>query len=510
MNLQLLPILMPLIGAILCLLGRRSVPFQRWISGVVSISLPIFAFYLLLRVRADGVMALRLGNWPDAFGIVLTLDLFSALMIFIAAATQAMTWWFLVAGGAEKTAEQHLLYPIFLVLATGVNWAFSTGDLFNLFVGFEIVLLSSYILLSHGNQGPQIREAFKYVVLNIIASALFLAAAGYAYGVFGSLNMADLALRIARAGFPPEATILGTVLLVVFGIKAAVFPLYFWLPESYPKAPPGILAYFSGVLTKVGVYCLYRVFTLLFRDPAAMAEWFQPLILAIAGFTMLVGVLSALSQWTMRRILSTHIISQIGYMIFGLGLFTPLGIAAGIFYIAHQIVVKASLFLVADSVLLNEGSEELKKVGGVAAVYPGLALCFLFAALSLAGLPPLSGFYGKYSLVVEGVGEGHYLYVFVALLTSLFTLASMVKIWSYVFWRSREAGAPTHSKKPGVLLATGGLVSVSILIAIFSGWMMGVSIEAADQLLSREAYVQAVLGDEGVELLNAAMEKVRP
>ncbi len=508
MNAILLPIVLPLLGAIACLVMARSLPAQRFIAGTVAVLQPVVSFSLLYIVHTDGVLTVRAGNWPDAFGIVFVLDLFGAIMLCLTAVTQLAAFAFVACGAMPPEKERFLIHPLFLLLGMGVNWAFCTGDLFNLFVSFEIILLTNYVLLVQHNEAPPLREGFKYVILNLIASTLFLVSAGYAYGMFGALNMADLALHLAQAGYPPEATILGTMLLVTFGMKAALFPMFFWLPDAYPKAPPGVVAYFSGILTKVGVYCLYRVFTLLFRDPAAMESWFQPLILAIGGGTMLVGVLCALAQMTMRRILSFHIISQIGYMIFALGLFTPVALASGIFYIIHHIIVKASLFLVADAVKTNEGTQELEKLGGLVAIYPGLAIAFLFAALSLAGIPPLSGFYGKYGLVVEGLREGWWPYVVVSLLTSLFTLMSMVKIWRYAFWGERED--PVGPRNTGVIAATWGLVAVSILVAVFSGPVMWLATETSEQLLSRDAYIQAVLGAEGVATLDAAMEAPRP
>ncbi len=503
MNAPLLPILLPLVGAIFCLFGWKSLGYQRVISGIVSIALPIIAICQLFFIRAEGVQVVRMGMWPDVFGIVVTVDLLGAIMICLSAITQCVSWFYIVAGAAKPDEERFLLHPLFLLLGTGVAWAFSTGDIFNLFVSFEIILIASYALISHSNEKTQLREAFKFVVLNVVSSAVFLLSAGFAYGMFGTLNMAEVAVRIAQAGPTPEATLLGTLLLFVFGFKAALFPMFYWLPHSYPKAPIGVVAYFSGILTKVGVYCLYRIFTLIFRDPVAMSEWFQPLILAIGGGTMLVGVLGALSQMTFRRILSFHIISQIGYMIFGLGVFTPFALAAGIFYIIHHIIVKASLFLVAGCVVVNEGTDNLKKVSGLLKVYPGLAVLFLLSALSLAGIPPLSGFYGKYGLIVEGLSERHYIYVAISVATGLLTLASMMKIWRLGFWGELERVDESHPKNTKVIYATGLLVAVSLFVAVFSGWLFKLTTEAADQLFSRDAYIEAVLGERGVEALRS-------
>ncbi len=510
-NLILTPILLPMAGAVACLFLRGSLGAQRTVAGAIATAMVPLALYLLSLVWRDGIQVVRASMWPGGYGIVFALDLLGAVMLCLAAVTFAASWWFVAAGAMPRAQEKALVHPLFLLLGAGVNWAFTTGDLFNLFVSFEIILLSSYVLLAHENGRGQTREGLKFMLLNMIASIFFLASAGLAYGMFGALNMADLAVRIAQAGQPAAATVLGTMLFLTFGAKAAVFPLFFWMPDAYPKAPRGIVAYFSGILTKVGVYCLYRMFPLMFPAAETFAGWFQPLILAVGAGTMLVGVLCALSQMTMKRILSFHIISQIGYMIFALGIFTKLGLAAGIFFIIHQIIVKASMFLVADAVEVNEGSQELSKVGGLVAVYPGLAVIFLFASLSLAGIPPLSGFYGKYALVVEGLVRGHTFYVVVSLVTSILTLMSMMKIWRYAFWRDRirPANAPVHGNR-GVIVATGALVAVSIVVAVFSGPIMRLSTATAEQMIDREQYVFAVLGDRGLAALRAAEEASKP
>lgn len=510
-NAILLPMLLPLIGGVACLFGRKSLGFQRVVSGAISTALPLVCFWLLAQVRAEGVAVLRVGAWPGAFGIVFAVDLLGAIMLVLSSLVQAAAWWFIAAGALERDQETFLLHPLFLILCAGVNWAFSTGDLFNLFVSFEIVLLTSYVLISHGNERTQLRESLKYVVLNLVASTLFLVGAGYAYGQFGSLNMAELAVRVGQAGYPPEVRVLGTLLLAVFGMKAALFPMFFWLPDSYPKVPRGISAFFAGVLTKVGVYCLFRVFTLIFRAPEEMAAWFQPLLLALGGLTMVVGGLCALAQNSLRRIFSFSVISHVGTMIFALGLFTPLALAAGVFYVVHHILVKGALFLVGDAIAAHEGSDRLDRLSGLAAAYPGLALAFLLAAFSLAGIPPLSGFYGKYGLVVEGLREGRHLLVGVTLLTSLLTLLAVAKIWCLGFWEKRPSTSPAARPRRGLVAAATAAVLLTLVVAAASGWIMRLSTESAAQLLSRTGYVEAVLGARGAEaLLASAQEAGQP
>jgi multicomponent Na+:H+ antiporter subunit D len=400
--------------------------------------------------------------------------------------------------------ENVLFHPMLLLLGAGVNWAFTTGDLFNLFVSFEVMLLASYVLICHGDNASQLRESTKFVILNILASTFFLISVVLLYGLYGSLNMADLAIRLHSHGSDPVALAVGTLLLIAFGMKAALFPVFFWLPDAYPKAPLAILPYFAGLLTKVGIYCLYRVFTVIFAP--SMDDWFQPVMLALAGGSMIIGVMGALSRWTIRHILSFHIVSQIGYMLLGLAIFSPFGIAAGIFFILHQIPVKAALFMVGGVISRRHGSDHLKspESKGLMHSEPLLALLFMLAALSLAGIPPLSGFYGKYGLIYESIAQQWYFYAVIALVTSLFTLMSMVKIWRYHFWgdppQTEEAPRPVG----GVRAATALLVGVTLLIALLSGPLMGLAERSANELIDPRNYVGAVLGERGVAAWEAA------
>jgi multicomponent Na+:H+ antiporter subunit D len=500
-NLILAPVVLPLLFAMVSVLLRGNLKAQRLLSGTVALVLPVITWMLFDTVRNSGVQVLRVGEWPAAFGIVFAIDLMSTLFLFFASITYLATWLFLVNGGAGEDSEVHLVHPLMLVLVGAVNWAFSTGDLFNLFVSFEILLIASYVLLIHGNGKGEMREGYKFVVLNLLSGMVFLAAAGLAYGFFGTLNMAELGVRIHLAGYPAEAVVLGVLFFCVFGMKAAVFPLFAWLPDSYPKAPPGVLAYFSGILTKIGIYALYRLFTLCF-PPDLFATWFQPVLLVVAALTMFIGVMGAFSQYTFRRILSFHIISQIGYMIFGLAIYTPLALAFGIFYVVHNMLVKSALLLVSDSVIVNRGTDDLKKVTGLIHVSPALALIFLAAALSLAGIPPLSGFYGKFGFALEGLTHGHNLTVFFSILTGLFTLASMVKIWRYSFWGEKQTGpAASPFQYRGVVFAAGFLTCSALVLAATGGWFMPIMKQAGEELLDRRPYIEAVLGRDAARLL---------
>jgi multicomponent Na+:H+ antiporter subunit D len=447
---------------------------------------------VLVVVHRDGPQAVTLGGWPAVVGISLVADLFSALMLVVSLVTVLAVLVFAV--GQRHSDDMAAFHPAYLVLTAGVSLAFVTGDLFNLFVSFEVMLAASYVLITLGGKRDQVRHGMTYVVINMIASALFLTAIALVYAATGTVNMADLATKLGT--LPDELfTALALTFVVVFGVKAAVFPVFSWLPDSYPTARAPVVAVFAGLLTKVGVYCLVRSQTLLF--PGAVPSG---LFLVLAGLTMIVGVLGAIAQNDMKRILSFHIVSQIGYMVIGLGLFTVSGLAGTVFFIVHQIPVKTSLFLVSGLVEESAGSTALDRVGGLLRRAPVAAALFGLAALSLAGIPPFSGFVGKLSIVEAGFGAGEYTIIAVSLVGSLLTLYSMAKIWNGVFWGAADrptaalAGPAVRLRTPVLMTtATVGLVAVTVAIAVFAGPIYDLSHRAAEGLVDPGAYIRAVL-----------------
>ena len=494
MNLLLvLPIVVPLATGAITLVAWRSDRVQRVVPVVGGLSLLGVGLALLAVVIREGIVVLQLGNWPAPFGVTLVADLFSALMVAVTGLMgAAVAVSSLVA--IDRTSEHYGYHPLLHVLLAAVCGAFLTGDLFNLYVWFEVMLMASFVLLALGGGRPQIEGAMKYVTLNLVASAFFLAAVGILYGIVGSLNMADVAVKLENGAHPGVTTVVAMLFLVAFGIKSGVFPLFFWLPASYHTPPVVVSALFAGLLTKVGVYALIRVFTLLFVHDVGYTH---TLILAIAGLTMVTGVLGAGAQNDFRRVLSFHIVSQIGYMVMGLGLFTRMALAGSVFYIVHHIVVKTNLFLVSGVVDRLRGTLELPALGGLYQSRPLLAGLFLVPALSLAGLPPFSGFFAKLALVHAGFQAEQYAIVGVALAVGLLTLVSMMKIWSEAFWKPLPPGAPPETLQPGLRLMIGPiavLAGVTVLIGLGAGPMFDLSMRAADQLLDRDAYIRAVLG----------------
>lgn len=487
-SLLAVPVLAPLVAAATMLI-IRPLHAQRAISFVaLAVSLGA-ATVTFVRVWADGdITVLRAGGWIGPIAITLVADRMAAVMVLVALAVMAVV---LVYAIGQRTADEHSPYyhPVYMVMAAGVAQAFLAGDLFNLFVAFEILLIASYVLLTLEGTNEQVRSGTTYVVLNILESLVLLMAVGLVFAATGTVNMAELPARLAELPDGVRAG-LNLLLLVAFGIKAAVFPLFFWLPDAYPTAPSSVSAVFAGLLTKVGVYCIIRTQTLLFPGE------FRELIIIIGALTMVIGVIGAISHNDMKRLLSFHIVSQIGYMVFGLGLGGAAAIAATIFFLIHQIPVKTALFLVEGIVERDSGSSSLDAVSGLARRSPILAVMFLLPAFSLAGLPPFSGFLGKFAIVRAGFSLEEYLGVGVALAVSLFTLLSMTKIWVSAFWGEPPAAAV---ERGGLLrsnrlmtASTASIVVVGVMIAVVAGPLYDYALAAANQLLDVAGYVDAV------------------
>lgn len=491
-NLVVLPVVIPFLAGILCFFLRRRVAAQKVIAAVAELSLLGLAGYLLYLVRHQGILILTVGDFPPPFSIVMVADLFAVIMYGLCAILAAACLFFSFYS-IDRQMEEHYYYAFYQIQLMGINGAFLTGDIFNLFVFFEILLIASYILMGLGGRPYQLQETFKYMVINMLSSIFFLLAVGVLYSIVGSLNMADLAVKVAQASQKGLLTAVGLVFLVVFGLKGGLFPLYYWLPRSYWAPPAAVAALFGGLLTKVGIYATIRVFTLIFTfDPG----FTHTLILAIAGLTMFLGVIGAVSEMDFKRILSYHIISQVGYMVMGLGLFSPLGLAGAIFYIMHHMIVKSCLFLACGATEEVTGTTDLHKMGGVLKTHAGVSWLFLVPALSLAGVPPLSGFFSKFVLVQEGLGQGRYLIVAVSLVVSFLTLFSMLKIFRFVYWGTPPQGSWPQADKRyyKLLLPVASLAGLSVLIGLCPEWFFNLALASARQLMDPAVYVRAVFG----------------
>ena len=491
-----LPIMIPFVTAVLAFLLRRSRMGDLASVGGSAASL-VVAVVLIAEVLDQGVIAGQIGGWQAPFGITLVADHLSAAMVLITAIIGlSVAVWSLAEIG--PTSARFGYHALFQSLLGGVTGAFLTGDLFNLYVWFEVLLISSFGLLVIGGRKSAIDGAVKYVTLNLIATVLFLAGAGLLYGATGTLNMADLRGAVAASPDQGLMTLIAMMLMVAFGMKAAVFPLFFWLPASYHTPHYAVSAVFAGLLTKVGVYALLRVFTLIFVGDLGYTH---EILLWVSLLTMLTGVLGAAAQSDFRKILSFHIISQIGYMVLGLALMTPLAVMGAVFYLLHHIIVKTNLFLIAGVSRRLTGSSDLYAIGGLYRTAPLLAALFIIPAFSLAGFPPLSGFWAKFVIVRASLDLGEWLVAGVALLVGLLTIFSMTKIWAEAFWKSHPGGRqPTLADLPRsarwqMMVPIIALAVMTVVIGAFPSAFLEFATKGAEQLLDPAAYVAAVLGE---------------
>jgi multicomponent Na+:H+ antiporter subunit D len=490
-------LLVPFFTAIgLALLNGRP-RAERALNVASCVGVTVYAFWLLAYVDAHGIQVTAVAGYAPPFGITLVADRLSCILLCLSMLVGTVA---LISSLRTVTAiqERHFFHPFFQILLLGVNWSFVTGDLFNLFVAYEVLLVGSYGCMMVGASRAQVRQTLMYIAINLVGGALFVVGIALVYALVGTLNFADLAQRTAAIGGVRAAALTATsmVLLVVFAIKAGTFPVFFWLPDSYPVVPPGVNGYFAGLLTKVGVYSLLRVFVMCFRQEGSSMA--LDVLLALSGATMLLGVLGAVCQWEIRRILAWHSISQVGYMILGVGLAGDAGVAraavvATILFVLHHGIVKSSLFMLGGAAELAGGSSDLHKLRGVARLAPAAAALFLAAALSLAGLPPFSGFLGKLLLLRAALASEHWFLVAMAVTTSFLTLMSMLKIWSYGFW-----GAPARAEAaPGwgaVAAPVAVLIVATVLLGVWAEPVLRVADAAAVEVTDPSAYVRAVLG----------------
>lgn len=498
-----MPVLLALFGAgVSLILGRRPLA-QRVLSVTVLSLILVVAAALLFLADTRGPQVLWIGGWSP-LGISLVADRLSALMLLVSALVCLLVLLFSLGQDEEERRREtpiSIYHPTFLALTAGVSNAFLTGDLFNLYVGFEMLLFASFVLLTLGGTGERIRAGTTYVVVSLVSSLLFLVGLAAVYGATGTVNMAQAGLRLAELPLEVQRVI-QLLLLTVFGIKAAVFPLSAWLPDSYPTAPAPVTAVFAGLLTKVGVYAMIRTDTVLFRDSSMRTP-----MMVIGILTMVFGILGAIAQSEIKRMLSFTLVSHIGYMVFGIALDTEAGLSAAIFYTAHHIIVQTALFLVAGLIERRGGSTSLNELGGLAAASPILGVLFLVPALNLAGIPPMSGFLGKAGLLQAGIDSGDWLAgigVAALLATSLLTLFAMAKVWNRAFWQrmplvENEDGKmvePGQPMQPSMAAVAGVLVAVSLSITVLAGPLFAFTDRAARD--TRDGgYVTAVL-PEGV------------
>jgi multicomponent Na+:H+ antiporter subunit D len=511
----LVPLLvtLPLLGAAIALIAGRHRHTQIVVSIVTLTCVLVISAVLLVAVDVRGEpIAVSVGGWPIPFGIVLYVDGLAALLVLVSSIVLLAVLLYSVGQGAadgDDDTPVSIFHPTYLVLAAGIFNAFIAGDLFNLFVGFEILLVASYVLITLGGTSGRIRAGIVYIVVSLVSSVLFLASIAMIYAALGTVNMVQISQRMSEL---PQQTqlVLHVMLLLAFSIKAAVFPLSFWLPDSYPTAPAPVTAVFAGLLTKVGVYAIIRTETELFRDNDV-----NTLLLIVALLTMIVGVLGAVAQAEMKRILSFTLVSHIGYMVFGIAIATPAALGATTYYIVHHIVVQTTLFLAVGLIERRAGSTSILKVKGLMRAAPVIAVLYFIPAVNLGGLPPFSGFIGKFALFDAAAQIGTPLMMVLiigGIVTSLLTLYALMRAWNLSFWRESDddlaepetearvgylgdapqAGVQTERRViPRIMTgATVGMVAVTLALTVFAGPLYDVCSRIGKEILQPVSLVQ--------------------
>ncbi|MBA1272456.1 monovalent cation/H+ antiporter subunit D [Stutzerimonas azotifigens] len=492
----MLPLVLPLfVGSLLLVLNRLALPAKRAISLVSTGLLIPIGIWLLMLAGDDQLRLYALGNWQPPFGIVMVLDRLSALMLLLTAVLAGFALLYASRGDDERGPNFHALFQFQLL---GINGAFLTGDLFNLFVFFEILLIASYALLLHGNGADRVRAGLHYVVLNLVGSSLFLIGVSMIYGLTGSLNMIDVAARVSAAD-PEVLPLLGAagfLMLVVFALKAAILPLYFWLPRAYASASAPVAALFA-IMTKVGLYTIIRVFTLIFGSEAGeLANMVQDWLWPLALLTLAAGVIGALGARNLQVMLGYLVVVSVGTLLAGIAIGNEQGLAGALYYLIHSTLVAGGLFLLADLIARQRGEAASQLVPGPSLRQPLLlGAMFFVGAISVAGLPPFSGFLGKVMLL-RAVEMGLPALVLwpVVLIGGLGMLVALSRAGSLVFWQPSEAPAVAERADPWRVFAAASLLLGGLLLVIAAAPLEAYIKATASQLLDVPGYLRMVQG----------------
>lgn len=489
-NVIVLPLLIPLVTAVILIFCTKYVRAQRWISVVSVILNLLVALFIVNQVNHEGIQTLYMGGWLPPYGIVFVADMLAALLVLTTLIVAAACLFYSFRSIGEER-EKHYFYAFFQFLLAGVIGSFLTGDLFNLFVCFEVMLIASYALIVLGGTKRQLRETLKYMLINIISSTLFVAAVAYLYGTVGTLNMAHLSLRVAEVQQDGILSVIGLLFLIVFALKAGLF-LFFWLPGSYSAPPAAVTALFGALLTKVGLYAIIRTFTLIFHHDTG---GIHVVIGWMAAATMILGSLGAVAYRDLGRILNYNIIISVGFIAFGVAVASSDSLNGAVFYLMHDMIAKALLFILGGIIMARAGTNKLSEMGGLMKRHPLVGWMFFIVALALVGIPPLSGFLGKVLIVRGGLSEGHYVLTGLALASSLAVLYSLIKVFMGAFWGEspgQQESKPVRIHRTAYAAAIGLTVMV-IVLGVGSEWIYSYTSQAGAVLSDPSLYINAVL-----------------
>nr|WP_231710739.1 Na+/H+ antiporter subunit D [Gracilibacillus suaedae] len=489
-NLAALPIVIPLIVGVLAALFHKKLKLVRVYAQVLTLINTGVVAYILFYVHQNGSVVLESGDWMAPFGIVLVADMLSMTLV-LTTNIVAIACIFYAPKSLSQKQEEFYFYTFYFLLISGVSGAFITGDLFNLFVFFEVLLMASYGLIVLGGEKVQLRESMKYVLINLFSSMLFVTTIAFLYSVVGTVNMAQIAERVGEVEQTGILTTIGILLFFVFGTKAALFPLYYWLPKPYIAPNPVISALFGALLTKVGIYSLLRVFSLIFVHERDVTHEF---FIWIAALTLIFGSIGALSTNNIKLVVAYNIIPAVGFMLIGIGVYNSTGFSGTVYYLVHDMIIKAALFLLVGAVAYLAGTSDLRKIRGLIHHYPLLGWMFFISAFVLAGIPPFSGFVGKLVLLQGAMEADRIIIAIIGLGSSLLILLSVIRIFIRGFWGEKdESITPNRNAARGFIMPVAFLLFFSVLLGVGAEWFYPSIESIGDYLMNPENYIESIL-----------------
>lgn len=487
-NLAILPIILPLIAGFTTAFFTKKPAVTRVLTKIFIVLNLLSVVYIAYLVFSSGSIVLETGSWEAPFGIIFIADPLSIILV-LTTNILATACAFIAPHFVPEKKERYYFYSFFFFLISGVSGAFLTGDLFNLFVFFEVLLMASYAMIVLGGDKKQLRESLKYVLINLFSSVVFVTTIAFLYAVVGTVNMAHIAERVHEVEQQGVLTTIAIVLFFVFATKAALFPLYYWMPKSYIVPNTVVSALFGAVLTKVGIYSIIRVFTLIFVFETDIIRYF---FLVVAALSMIFGVIGALSATNIKLIVAYNVIPSIGFILFGLAIFNETSLSGSVYYLAHDMIIKAALFLIVGTIAYVAGTSDLKKMGGFLHDYPLLGWLLFIATFVLAGIPPFSGFIGKLLLLRGSFEAEHLTVLIIGLITSLLILYSVIRIFIHAFWGERPKDMQKRNINPfyGPIIF---LLLFSVALGIGAEFFYPYVSDVANYLLDPEIYINSVL-----------------